>query len=82
MSLFSSPMMLLSLFSLGMLFLMPKLTAGMDPEELKELQSKQINPNNVQLPDVSNMLASYLSGASTETKKQAGSNSKSNSPKK
>eukprot|EP00924_Labyrinthula_sp_SR-Ha-C_P001051 snap_masked-scaffold_7-processed-gene-11.35-mRNA-1 protein AED:1.00 eAED:1.00 QI:0/-1/0/0/-1/1/1/0/202 len=49
-----NPMVLLSLVSFGLMFLMPKLTAGMDPEELKKLQEEQ-RKNQANAPDASKM---------------------------
>lgn len=58
----SNPMLLMMAFSMGMMFLLPKLTAGMNEEELKELQSKQINPQNMEMPDVSQWMANWMAG--------------------
>lgn len=42
--LLGNPMMLMMLFSVGVMVLMPKLTEGMDEEELKKLQAEQGDP--------------------------------------
>ena len=36
-----NPMMLMMLFSVGMMYLMPKMMENMDPEELKKMQEDQ-----------------------------------------
>ncbi|KAJ3225906.1 hypothetical protein HK099_005962 [Clydaea vesicula] len=64
--LLKNPMLLMSLFSLFMMFILPKLTANMDPEDLKELQGKQIN-TTPSLPDVGGGLANWLSGADSSS---------------
>lgn len=44
MAMLSSPMVLMALFTVAMLFVMPKMMDGMDPEQLKQFQKAQGNP--------------------------------------
>lgn len=58
-----SPMILLSVFSLFLLFLMPKLMEGLDAEEMKELSRTQSNTASmISGADLSNKLSNALSG--------------------
>ena len=54
MSIFRQPMMLMMMFTMGMVFLLPKMMAGIDPEELKKMQAEQGDP--------SEMMASLMGG--------------------
>ncbi|ANB11346.1 hypothetical protein AWJ20_4152 [Sugiyamaella lignohabitans] len=59
-----SPMMLMSLGSLVMVFLLPKMAANIDPETVQQLQDTQKSRNEV-VDKVSNFdMASYLAGKS------------------
>ncbi len=54
-------MILMSVVPLFLLFLMPKLTEGMDEETLKEMRAnRQQVSNNVEMPDVSQKLADWF----------------------
>lgn len=58
-SLFSNPMILMMGVMMLMLLVMPRLMAGMDPEDIKEMQKNQPKIQT-SLPDVSEKLASWL----------------------
>lgn len=79
-----SPMMLMSLISLVFVFVLPKMTASMDPEMIKgmqEQQQQQPNPmEKVQNFDMASYMAEKTqqpkSGASSPAKSQSKSSSK------
>ncbi|KAJ3121082.1 Prefoldin subunit 6 [Nowakowskiella sp. JEL0407] len=86
MSLFSNPMILLSVFSLGAVFLLPKLTANMDPEMLEEMKQTQKsmglgNNGQVEMPDFQKSMMDWLAPPPPqvpETEKKSGSKKKRN----
>ena len=72
MSLFANPMLLMSLFTLGMVFVMPKLMGSMDPEMLKEIQEQQrqqrTQMSSIANGDFSGKIAEMLSGSGSKPK--------------
>jgi hypothetical protein len=54
MGLLMNPMMLMSLFSLAMVYIMPKMMENLDPEALQEFKQQQ---QQQKLPNVSDMMA-------------------------
>jgi hypothetical protein len=70
-SMLKSPMMLMSLGSLVVVFVMPKLMANMDPETLKQVQEQQMQSNTamnkVQNFDMASYLAEKSSSSSTSS---------------
>lgn len=77
-------MILMSVVPLLLLFLMPKLTEGMDEETLKELRSnRQQVSNNVEMPDVSQKLADWFAPkAVTDTAQSPGRSGAASKKKK
>ncbi|KAK9453098.1 hypothetical protein V1511DRAFT_505638 [Dipodascopsis uninucleata] len=64
--LLKNPMLLISLASLAMVFIIPKMTENMDPEALKEIQQSQINSVGSILANPTSFdMASYLAGKSS-----------------
>lgn len=58
-----NPMILMSVIPLGLLLLLPKLTEGLDPEALKEIQQQRAAQPQaaLEMPDVSQKLANFFS---------------------
>ncbi|KAG0380111.1 hypothetical protein BGX24_010141 [Mortierella sp. AD032] len=77
-SLFANPMMLMMGFSVLMLFVMPKMMAGMDAEQMEEMQGMQedMQMPSFEMPDISATLAKFTTGASTSSSPQIGSGKK------
>ena len=74
MSIFANPMMLLMGFSILMMFAMPKMMEGLDPEALEEVKQSQaraqsmLNPTqaaNNNMPDFAQQLANFMAPPST-----------------
>ena len=72
-SLLSNPMILMSGVTMILFFLLPKMTEGMDPEALKEIQKQQQESvgqmPKLEMPDVSEKLANYFASSSTKSVK-------------
>ena len=69
-SLLQNPMLLMSMATLAMVFLVPKMKDAMDPELIKEMEEKQKNnelPISMEVPDIAQQLSDYFSGSSTKT---------------
>eukprot|EP00126_Sphaerothecum_destruens_P010913 Sdes_comp20823_c0_seq2m17364 len=68
-SLLRNPTVLIMLFTLVMVFVLPKLTANMDPKELEEMQANsplaKLTSNSGQSMDVASFMAKSFGGAST-----------------
>jgi hypothetical protein len=47
MAIFQQPMMLMMMFTMGMVFLLPKMMGSIDPEELKKMQAEQGDPSQM-----------------------------------
>ncbi|KAG4096093.1 hypothetical protein H8356DRAFT_1683618 [Neocallimastix lanati (nom. inval.)] len=66
-SFLKNPIVLLMVFSCGMMFLMPRLVSGLDEEELKEMKKSQGSMqdfmNKAQNGDLSQMFSSFLADA-------------------
>ncbi|KAK9235499.1 hypothetical protein V1525DRAFT_427787 [Lipomyces kononenkoae] len=61
--LFKNPMLMISLLTLGMVFVLPKIMDSMDPEQLKEIQQEQAKSVPSALANPMNFdVASYLAG--------------------
>ncbi|KAJ3103203.1 ER membrane protein complex subunit 7 [Phlyctochytrium planicorne] len=69
-SILANPMMLMMGGSLVIFFLVPKLMGGLDPETLKEIQQRQREQKKVELPDISQNLANWLSPAANPSSKK------------
>ncbi|KAK7204789.1 hypothetical protein BZA70DRAFT_184683 [Myxozyma melibiosi] len=66
--LFKNPMLIISLFTLVMVFVLPKMMENMDPEQLKELQEQQSKSVPPTLTNPMNFdMASYLAGKSSSS---------------
>ncbi|CAM9521320.1 unnamed protein product [Phaeothamnion confervicola] len=74
-SLFKNPMLLMSVVPLVLMYMLPKMTAGMDPEQLKEMQQQQSAAmNTANVPSLSEFMAKMVGGAEDEpTTRQQGS---------
>jgi hypothetical protein len=59
-------MILITGFSLIMVFVMPKMMENMDPEALKELQQQQANQPKLEMPDVSSYMANMFAPPQTQ----------------
>ncbi|KAF9131363.1 hypothetical protein BGW39_001871 [Mortierella sp. 14UC] len=68
-SLFANPMMLMMGFSVLMLFVMPKMMANMDAEQMDEMQGMQedMQMPSFEMPDISATLAKFTTGASSSS---------------
>ncbi|KAF9910600.1 hypothetical protein EC991_006159 [Linnemannia zychae] len=66
-SLFANPMMLMMGFSVIMLFVMPKMMANMDTEQMEEIQGMQedMQMPSFEMPDISATLAKFTTGQSS-----------------
>ena len=70
-----NPMIIMALLSFGMMYYMPKMMEGMDPEALEELRQSQASaPNLNSLPDLSSTLANMLSSSSSSSSASANGN--------
>lgn len=68
-SMLKNPMMLMSLASLVMVFVLPKLTENLDPDTLQEIQENQ-KQSNAAMDKVQNFdMAGYLAGKSDKKRK-------------
>ncbi|KAK9365590.1 hypothetical protein V1509DRAFT_632793 [Lipomyces kononenkoae] len=64
--LFKNPMLMISLLTLGMVFVLPKIMDSLDPEQLKEIQQEQAKTVPSALANPMNFdVASYLAGKSS-----------------
>ncbi|RKP17508.1 hypothetical protein ROZALSC1DRAFT_30691 [Rozella allomycis CSF55] len=62
-----NPMILMTLFSVGAMYLMPKLMNSLDPEDLAEMRKKQKDTQNLNI-DISQSLANIFSSSNSDTK--------------
>lgn len=53
-----NPMILMSLFSMGMFFVMPKMMANMDPEALEEMKNRK----PMEMPQLGDMFGKFVKG--------------------
>ncbi|KAG9299620.1 hypothetical protein G9A89_020791 [Geosiphon pyriformis] len=58
-SIFANPLLIMMGVSVLMLFVMPKMMANIDPEELEQMQKSQPTNPLEQLPDISSALANW-----------------------
>mmetsp|Transcript_22705 Transcript_22705/g.44555 ORF Transcript_22705/g.44555 Transcript_22705/m.44555 type:complete len:220 (-) Transcript_22705:345-1004(-) len=65
MSLFMNPMVLMMAVMMGLMFVLPKLQEGMDPEELKKLQ-EDMKKSQADQPDPQKLLGSMFGGGNTD----------------
>ncbi|KAJ3133270.1 hypothetical protein HK100_004531 [Physocladia obscura] len=79
----ANPMVLMMGGVLALFFFLPKVMDGMDPEELKKIQeSRNTNPQKIEMPDVSEQLANWFAPAAATPTTTVPAASTNNTPKK